>query len=119
MVFGLVMIYSSSSNTAQLKFNNAGYFMMRQLTFALIGLGAPLEISNVDYHWYARLYRFGYFISYVLMIAVSLVGREVNGKKRWLGVGSFSFQPREVVKITLIVYLAVLITKMGSEINDW
>ena len=119
MVFGLVMIYSASSYTAQLKFNNAGYFMMRQLTFALIGLGAALVISKVDYHWYARLYRFGYFISYVLMIAVSLVGREVNGKKRWLGVGSFRFQPTEVVKITLIVYLAVLITKMGSEINDW
>ena len=118
MVFGLVMIYSASSYTAQLKFNNAGYFMMRQLTFALIGLGAALVISKVDYHWYARLYRFGYFISYVLMIAVSLVGREVNGKKRWLGVGSFSFQPTEVVKITLIVYLAVLITKMGSIVQS-
>jgi cell division protein FtsW len=53
------------------------------------------------------------------MIAVSLVGRKVNGKRRWLGVGSLSFQPTELVKITLIVILAVVITKMGSEINSW
>ena len=42
------------------------------------------------------------------MIAVSLFGREVNGKRRWLGVGSASFQPTELVKITVIVAMAAL-----------
>ena len=85
-VFGLVMIYSASSYTAQLKYNNAGYFMMRQLKIGAGGLVLALIISKLDYHWYAKFSMFAYLLSYVLMIAVTLVGKEVNGKKRWLGV---------------------------------
>ncbi len=118
-VFGLVMIYSASSYTAQLKYNDAGYFMMRQMKIALGGLIIGLIVSKCDYHKYAKLAMVGYALSYVLMVAVTLVGKEVNGKKRWLGVGSLSFQPTEVVKIALIVFLAVHITRLGSQINTW
>lgn len=118
--FGLVMIYSASSYTAQLKYDgNSAYFMMRQLKIALAGLLLAIFISKLDYHWYARFAVFAYVLSYVLMIAVSLVGREVNGKKRWLGVGGASFQPTEFVKIALIVLLAAVITQMGKKINSW
>lgn len=117
--FGLVMIYSASSYTAQLKYNNASYFMMRQLKIAAAGLVIAIIISKMDYRWYARFAVFAYILSYVLMIAVSIFGREVNGKKRWLGVGSLSFQPTEFVKIALIVLLAAMITQMGKSINQW
>ncbi len=117
--FGLVMIYSASSYTAQLKYNNASYFMMRQLKIAAASLILALAISRMDYHWYARFALFGYLLSYVLMIAVSIFGREVNGKKRWLGVGPVSFQPTEFVKIALIVLLAAVITQMGKKIDNW
>ena len=53
----------------------------------------------------------------MLMVAVSFVGRLVNGKRRWLGVGSFSFQPTEFAKIALIIMLAYFITKKGDNIN--
>ena len=118
-VFGLVMIYSASSYTAQLKYNNAGYFMMRQLKIGAGGLVLALIISKLDYHWYAKFSMFAYLLSYVLMIAVTLVGKEVNGKKRWLGIDSLSFQPTEFVKIALIIFLAVLITRMGASVNTW
>lgn len=118
--FGLVMIYSASSYMAQINYNgNSAYFMMRQLKIALAGLVIAIIISKMDYHWYARFAVFAYVLSYVLMIAVSLVGRKVNGKRRWLGVGSASFQPTELVKIALIVLLAAVITQMGRKINSW
>lgn len=117
--FGLVMIYSASSYTAQLKFDNASYFMMRQLKIAAAGLVMAIVISKMDYHWYARFAVFAYLLSYVLMIAVSLFGDERNGKKRWLGIGPVSFQPTEFVKIALIVLLAAVITQMGKKINSW
>lgn len=118
--FGLVMIYSASSYMAQINYNgNSAYFMMRQLKIALAGLVIAIIISKMDYHWYARFAVFAYVLSYVLMIAVSLVGRKVNGKRRWLGVGSASFQPTEFVKIALIVLLAAVITQMGRKINSW
>lgn len=118
--FGLVMIYSASSYMAQLNYDgNSAYFMMRQLKIALFGLVVAIVISKMDYHWYARFAVFAYVLSYVLMIAVSLVGRKVNGKRRWLGVGGASFQPTELVKIALIVLLAAVITQMGRKINSW
>lgn len=116
-VFGLVMIYSASSYAAQLKFDNAGYFMMKQASIALAGFVIMIIISKLDYHWYARFALFAYVLSYVLMIAVSLFGRKVNGKRRWLGVGALSFQPTEFVKIALIVMLSALIVQMGRNIN--
>lgn len=117
-VFGLVMIYSSSAYTAQLQGHPASYYMMRQAKIALGGFILMIIISKMDYRWYARFAVFAYILSYVLMIAVSLIGREVNGKKRWLGVGGASFQPTEFVKIALIVLLAALITQMGKNINQ-
>ena len=51
------------------------------------------------------------------MILVSLIGREVNGKKRWLGVGPLSFQPTEFAKLALILFLTVFIVNMGKKIN--
>lgn len=116
-VFGLVMIYSSSSYAAQLKFNNAAFFMMKQAKIALGGFVLMIIISRMDYHWYGKFAVFAYVLSYILMIAVSLVGIEANGKKRWLGVGSLSFQPTEFVKIALIVMLALMIVQMGKNIN--
>jgi len=117
--FGLVMIYSASSYTAQLKFDNASYFMMRQLKIAVAGLVMAIVISKMDYHWYARFAVPAYLLSYVLMVVVSLFGKDINGKKRWLKLGPVSFQPTEFVKIALIVLLAAVITQMGKKINNW
>ena len=116
-IFGLVMIYSASSYTAQLNHDgNAAYFMTRQGAIAMGGFVLMVMVSKMDYHWYARFSGLAILISWVLMIAVSLVGREVNGKKRWLGVGPISFQPTELVKITVIVAMAALITRIGKDV---
>ncbi|MDF2888228.1 MAG: cell cycle protein [Lacrimispora sp.] len=116
-VFGLVMIYSSSSYAAQLKFGNASFFMMKQAKIALGGFILMIVISKMDYHWYGKFAVFAYVLSYVLMIAVSLFGKKFNGKRRWLGVGNLTFQPTEFVKIALIVMLAIMIVQMGKNIN--
>lgn len=116
--FGLVMIYSASSYAAQIKLDKQpSYFMMKQAKIASVGFVMMIIISKLDYHWYAKFAYFAYFLSYVFMIAVPIFGREINGKKRWLEVGPISFQPSEFVKVALIVMLAVLIVKMGNNIN--
>ena len=117
-IFGLIMIYSASSYKAQIDYDgNAAYFMIRQGLIALGGFVVMLIISKMDYHWYARLYRLAIAVSWILMIAVSLFGREVNGKKRWIYIGSIGFQPTEIVKITVIVALAALITRLGRNVD--
>lgn len=119
-VFGLLMIYSSSSYTAQLKFKgNAAYFMMRQAKVALGGFVLMLIVSKMDYRWYARFAVPAYIVSFILMVLVTLFGTEANGKRRWLDVGPVSFQPTEFVKIALIVLLAAVITQLGRNIEKW
>ena len=118
MAFGLVMIYSASSYTAQLQYGDASYYMMRQFKIALGGLLIALVISKMDYHWYSRFALAAYVLSYVLMIAVALMGKDSHGSRRWLKIGGITFQPTEFVKIVLIVLLAAVITQMGKKINS-
>lgn len=117
-IFGLIMIYSASSYRAQIDYDgNAGYFMVRQGAIAAIGFVLMIIVSKIDYHWYAKLWKLALAVSWILMIAVSLVGRKVNGKRRWLGVGPVSFQPTELVKIAVIIAMAALILRVGKDIN--
>ena len=118
IMFGLLMIYSASSYKAQLDYNgNAAYFMTRQGVIALGGFAFMILISRLDYRWYAKFYKLAIAVSWFMMIAVSFVGRRVNGKRRWLGVGPLSFQPTELVKITIIVSVASLLVKLGRDVD--
>ncbi len=120
-VFGLIMIYSSSSYNAQISGLSASYYMTRQAAIGLMGFAAMLLISKMDYHFFAKFTYLAVIVSYVCMILVNFtpLGYEVNGKKRWLGTRNLRFQPTELVKVTVILVLAVIITKLGNRINEW
>lgn len=119
-VFGLVMIYSSSSYSAQIQYEDSTYFMKRQGLIALGSFFVMLAVSKMDYHFFAKFSYPSYIFSYVLMLMVmfSPLGVKINGKKRWIRFGPVQFQPTELVKIALILLIAVLITQMGNKIND-
>lgn len=120
--FGLLMIYSSSSYMAQINphtNHDAAFYLKRQGMIALGGFVLMVIVSLMDYHWILKWSKFAYALSYVLMTAVMLVGKEVNGKKRWLGVGPLSFQPTEFAKLALILFLTVYIVEKGRRINRW
>ena len=115
--FGLVMIYSSSYYSAQLSQDgNSAYFLIRQGQIAAAGF---VFISKLDYHWFCKFAGLAYVLSYVTMFLTMFtpLGIEANGKKRWLGIGGASFQPTELVKISLIMVLAVVISRLGLGIN--
>ena len=78
--FGLLMIYSSSSYMAQIdpKTADAAYYLKRHGMIALAGFLLMIGVSKVDYHWTLKWAGIMYVMSYVLMILVSLIGREVN-----------------------------------------
>jgi len=120
-VFGLIMIYSSSSYSAQIDGKPASYYMTRQMYIALAGFAGMIFLSKWDYHWFAKFGPAAFIVAYVSMILVNFtpLGIARNGKKRWLGYGSFTIQPAELVKITVILVMAIMITKMGKRINEW
>lgn len=120
-VFGLVMIYSSSSYNAQVLGQDPAYYMKRQGYIALAGFAVMLVISKMDYHFFAKFTIPAIAVSYACMILVNFtsLGIEVNGQKRWLGTRSVRFQPTELVKVTVILVLAVVITRLGKKIDEW
>ena len=119
-VFGLIMIYSSSAYNAQVSRQPSNYYMVRQGQIAVAGFILMLIISKIDYHFFAKITVPAVVVSYICEILVTFtpLGIAVNGKKRWLGTRSLRFQPAELVKIVVILLLAVLITRLGKQIND-
>ena len=120
-VFGLIMIYSSSYYNAQVNGQSPSYYMVRQAQIAFAGFVMMLVISKMNYHFFAKFTIPAIVVSYVCMLLVNFtsLGIEDNGKKRWLGTRSLRIQPAELVKVTVILVLAVIITKLGKKINEW
>ncbi|MDO4787758.1 MAG: putative peptidoglycan glycosyltransferase FtsW [Johnsonella sp.] len=117
--FGLVMIYSSSSYTAQVRLEKEPtYYLFRQAKVALVGLVGMVIISTIDYRVFFKLSIPALFIAYLLCAVVMVIGKEFNGKKRWIGVGGFTIQPSEFAKLALILFLSYMITVLGKEINS-
>lgn len=113
--FGFVMIYSTSSYTAQVKNLGADYYMKKQMQAVAIGLIPMTIVSILNYKIYIvklagkiNLAMLAYLLAIVLQAAVLLVGQEINGAKRWLGIGGFSFQPSDFSKIAVIMFVAYL-----------
>ena len=111
VVFGLVMLYSTSSYNGRVKFADVAYYLKKQLFATSIGLAAMYAVSQIDYHKWERLAVLGYLMSLVLSTAVLFFGDEYNGSKRWLSLGPLSFQPSEFAKLAVILLLASVISR--------
>jgi cell division protein FtsW len=105
---GLIMIYSASAILAHDRYGNSYYFFARQLIWALVGCGGMFLASRVDLDSLRALAIPALFVSVLLMALVCVpgIGKTVGGAQRWFRLGPFSFQPSEVLKISLIFYLA-------------
>jgi len=88
VVFGLVMIYSSSAIFASQQYNNSWYFFQKQILWALVGFAGLFMLMKTDYHFLQNYSRVLIIISFILLALVltGVFGREVGGAKRWISV---------------------------------
>ena len=117
IIFGLVMMYSSSTYDAASDHNgDSAFYLRRQLFATFLGVFVMAATTLIDYHIWERFAFPGLLLSFVLVILVlTPLGIEVNGARRWIGIGSLSLQPAEVVKIETILFCAVLINKVNKK----
>lgn len=117
--FGLIMIYSSSSYTANVEYGDPSYFFNRQLIFVAIGLVLMVAGFMINYnalmrkHWYLLL------VSILLLFMLIPFGRTVNGATRWIRLGFFNFQPAELVKLAVIISVVAMIITAGRDIKNF
>ncbi|HIT90499.1 MAG TPA: FtsW/RodA/SpoVE family cell cycle protein [Candidatus Merdenecus merdavium] len=117
--FGLVMLYSTSAYSAQLKYGNDLFYFMKQAAISGIFLIGAIIISQVDYHILKHFSVILFLSSVILLIAVKFLGTEANGATRWFRFKGLSFQPAELAKLTVILFLPDLIVKMGKSMKGW
>ena len=106
VVFGLVMLFSTSEYNGRVRFHDSAYYFKKQLFATALGLLAMYIVAKMDYHFFIRLAPFAYLFSMGLSTAVLLFGQEINGSRRWLILGPLSFQPSEFAKVAVILFLA-------------
>ena len=115
--FGLVMLYSVSSYEATLETGNSAYYLKKQMVSTVIGFGAMLIVTMLDYHIWKKFAYIAYAVSIIsVLLVLTSLGIEVNGARRWLNLG-FSLQPAEIAKAGMIVFFAFFICKMGKRIQ--
>jgi cell division protein FtsW len=116
---GLVMVYSSSSVLASVRFGDASLFLKRQFVRALLGIVIMLVLAQVPLYWWARLARPMMLVAFVLLLLVLEWGQ--GPAQRWLvlpaAVSGVSFQPAEFAKLALVLYLADVLVRKREEIH--
>ncbi len=118
MSVGVVMVYSSSHFIAEKRFDSPHFFLLRQLVWSLIAMGAIFVLSRIDYHLYRKIALPLLAIAFVLLVAV-LFARPIKGAHRWITFKAFQFQPSEFFKFALAVYLAHSLAKRSGRVREW
>ena len=116
---GLLMVYSASSNLAEHRFGDSNFYLKRQMLFCLIGLVVMMITRYIPCTLYSKLVYPLLLVSAALLVLLFVpgLGRKVGGAYRWMNLGGFSFQPSEIVKFSLAVYLAYSMSKKGSDLE--
>lgn len=116
--FGLVMVYSSSSMMAQLKYHvSSTHFFVRQLLWAVFSFGLLLYCTKRDYRRWNDP-RFAFAGLGVVLLLLTMVYVTDSGSHRWLKAGPFSLQPSELAKPALALFLAFFLSRRLHSVND-
>lgn len=114
---GLVMVFSASAGSALAKHQNKFQVIRSQAIWACLGLGVLSFCSKMDYHALRPLARPALVLSVILLIMVFIPGLGVRrgGATRWLRILGFTFQPSELAKLALILYLSDFLSSRPEE----
>ena len=118
---GLVMLLSASFPSAyyETNNNNPAYYFVRQGIFAILGVVAMLAISRFNYQRYRGVSKYFVYFTVILLLLVLIPGVGImrNNARRWLGVGSLTFQPSELAKIAIVIHFSASISKLKDKMQ--
>lgn len=120
LTIGVVMVLSASYARAYYSAatgHNAAYYFMRQLGFALAGVGAMYALSLFPMQFYRRMSFLVLAAAAGLLALVPVIGVSQGDAKRWISLGFTTFQPSEIAKIGIILYFAALICKFKGRMR--
>lgn len=118
VIFGLFMVYSASNVVALYKYDDAYYFLKRQAIFAGIGISLMILIINLDIYKIYKYIPLVFLISIVSLVLVLIpgIGMVRGGARSWIGIGSVSFQPSELAKVSIILLISRYFSKYDKDL---
>jgi cell division protein FtsW len=120
-VVGIVMVLSASSVLSITTYGSAWYFFERQLIWTVLGAIAFYVALRIDYRRWRDWTQPLLFVTTAMLVLVLVphFGIYVAGSRRWLGIGSWRFQPTELAKLALVLFAADLLTRREHDMHDW
>jgi cell division protein FtsW len=121
LAFGAVMVFSASSTTRVLSdggLSDSAFYLKRTLLFGAVGLLIMHLVARQGLQTVRRLTPVFLGISLFLLLAVLVVGTNVNGSSRWIGSGFLQIQPSELAKVALILYAADLLARKPKRVRS-
>lgn len=122
IVIGLIAVYSSSYALGYAQFDDANYFIKKQILFAVLGSIGMFIMMNIDYRILMRLSPLLMLGALIALAAVLLpgIGFEQNGARRWIALGPLPpLQPSEFAKVAVLIYMAAWLAAKGETVRDF
>ena len=108
-IFSILLVYST-----------AGWdFLFNHLIKLFIGLFFLYQVHKIKFKYFAKIGVLGFFISIVLLILVFIMGVTVNGASRWLSIAGFQFQPSDIAKLSILLFMARQLSKYRDDIKNF
>lgn len=114
-VFGILMVFDASVYKAFEVFNDQFYFVKQHIIWLLIGGIAGFIAYKINYKWLLPLAIPLMIGTIVMLVAVLVLGNDINGAKRWFEIAGITIQPAEFAKIAMIIYLAAILSKNSKK----
>ena len=105
-ILGTVAVFSAGSAYAYARYDDANYFIKKQIVWLLLGFAVMVTASSIKSEIYKKFSPHFYVITIVLLILVLLIGFAGNGAQRWISIGPLTIQPSEIAKLSMVMMLA-------------
>ncbi len=120
VIFGIIMVYSASSQLAAKRYHNSLYFAQKQMAFAFFGFLVMIAFRFIPYQKFQKWVLWlmaGSFLSLILVL-IPGIGSRMGGASRWFRLGGVSFQPAEFSKLILVFFLAWSMARHQDQVRD-
>ena len=118
-LFGIIMDFSASYPSAFSKYGDSFYYVKRQIAFAVIGMVGLAIAMHFDYRWLRKATVPVFLVSILLLFAVLGYGVASGIAQRWIRIGSFTIQPSEIMKFSLVIILALYTARNQDRITNY
>ena len=117
-IWGVVLALSLSS--VLVVYSTAGWhFLFSHITKLLLGLFAIYVVHKIKFKYFSKIGQIGSLFSLFLLVLVLLIGVSVNGASRWLQIANLQFQPSDIAKLAILVYMARQISMQRDYLHDF